>query len=275
MARFRAAIISDVHYGLDIKDKLGTKASRLMTAFMKAVRNYAPAMIIDLGDRISAVSPEEDEKHLKSYSEHFNDVATPLHGVIGNHDDKNMTRAEHTAMIGTPASSYSIDKDGYHLVFWSPNRYVTPDKGIFIDQESMDWLENDLAETDKPVLLFTHVPLDNIGDEGHCNIDKYFFWTEGEEIRKILEDSGKVLLCMTGHRHRDRHREINGIHYVTINSLVDTYREHYRVPRGTYAFLEVEGDQITIEIKGKTPRVYNLNKNEDKPSAEPATPKPA
>ena len=265
MARFRAAIISDVHYGPDIRDKLGTKAPRLMNAFIKAAKNYAPDMIIDLGDRISAQNEDDDLKHLKSYCDHFNEVATPYHGVIGNHDDKNMTRELHAFFAGIPAQSYSIDEGGYHLVFWSPTRFVSPEIGIHIDQESIDWLRDDIAATDKPVLVFSHVPLDNLEEEGHRDVDKYFFWTQGDEVRRVLEDSGKVIMSMAGHRHRDRHREINGIHHITINSMVDTWKQHYRVPRGTYAFLEVTDDRILIQVKGKTPRVYDLKPKDTAP----------
>lgn len=265
MARFRAAIITDVHYGTDKKDKLGTKAPRLTRTFLKAAIGFNADSIIDLGDRIEEETREKDRENLKSYCAIFKQTAIPYHGVIGNHDDKNMSRAEHAEICKIPEKSYTFDYKGYHLVFWNPNRYVSRDHGIHIDQESMDWLKETLGKTDKPVILSTHVPLDNLDDEETQDIYKYFFWTEGKEIRNILEDAGNVILCLSGHRHRDRHREINGIHYITINSLVDTWKKHYRVPRGTFALMEVSDDRILIDIKGKTPKTYNLTPKSDAP----------
>lgn len=263
MATLRAAILTDVHYGFDIKDKLGSKAPRLMRHFAKAVGKFAPDLIVDIGDRVSARSEESDRDYMQRYRAHFNEIAAPLESVLGNHDIRHLSRAENEKIMGNPSSSYTKDVGGYHLVFWNP-RIRVDESGIALEKADMDWLKNDLAATDKRVILFSHVPLDNLDGEETAQVTKYFFWTQGEQVRKILEDAGNVALCLHGHRHANRHREINGIHYVTQQSLTSQWKEKYRVPSCTYAFLEANDNTITIRLMGKTRTVYNL---ELKPAA--------
>lgn len=257
MAKLRAVVITDIHYGFDIKDKLGSKAPRLMEVFVKAVNKYAPDCVIDMGDRISARSKDDDRHYMKSLKAHYNKLAAPVYTVIGNHDIRYLERDENERIMGTPAHSYGKDIGDCHLVIWNP-KYRAGATGIELEQTDIEWLESHLAKIAKPVILFSHVPLDNEGDEGLEPVSRYFFWTQGAQVRKIMEDSGNVILCMAGHRHRDCHKEINGIHYVTQQSFTNQWREHYRIPSRTFSFLELDDDKITIRLEGKFKKTYEL-----------------
>ncbi len=257
MAKLRAAVITDIHYGFDTKDKLGSKAPKMMEQFIKAVNKYDPDCVVDMGDRVSATSEEDDRKYMKQLKDQFNQVAAPVYSVIGNHDLKNLGRKGNEEIMGNPGDSYTKDIGGYHLIFWNPKINVTK-RGIELKEESIDWLRDDLAKTKKPTILFSHVPLDNLGQEGHEPITKYFFWTQGSRVRKIMEDAGNVILCMGGHRHRNRHREIKGIHYITQQSFTSQWKAHYRIPSRTYSFLEAEDGKLTVKLQGKFKKTYEL-----------------
>ena len=41
------------------------------------------------------------------------------------------------------------------------------------------------------------------------------------QIRRILEQSGKVLAVFQGHNHINEHRNIAGIHYCTLAAMVE------------------------------------------------------
>jgi len=41
------------------------------------------------------------------------------------------------------------------------------------------------------------------------------------EIRKILEQSGNVLCVFEGHVHEELYRCINGIHYYSVNAVIE------------------------------------------------------
>ncbi len=257
MAKLCAAIVTDIHYGFDIKDKMGSKAPRLMRKFIKAANDRGVDLIVDMGDRISTRNEEDDRAYMKALRKHFNKAAMPVYSNIGNHDIRHLSRAENEEIMGCPADSYTKEVGGYHLVFWNPTFYIT-ETGLEVSSQDMKWLKENIENTDKPAILFSHVPLDNQGDEAEDPYTKYFFWTQGEEIRKILEDAGNVILCMAGHRHRNRHREINGIHYVTQQSLTSQWRERYRIPSGTFSYLELEDGKIAIHLQGKFLKTYEL-----------------
>lgn len=264
MAKLRAAIITDIHYGPDSGAKLGTKAPRLMEKFTKAASAYNPDAVVDIGDRITAYSHEEAKTSMRAVKDYFNRLAAPVYSVLGNHDVRHLSRHDNEAITGCPSLSYSVDVGDYHFVFLNPD--VDPDKreGLHAAAEELAWLKADLAATAKPTVIFSHVPLCNDKTDdaraaalrgGPANP---FFYPQGADIRAILEDSGKVILCMAGHLHRHRHREINGIHYVIQDSLTQTWRKKYRIPTGTFSFLELDDDKITIKIQGKAPKTLEL-----------------
>ena len=41
------------------------------------------------------------------------------------------------------------------------------------------------------------------------------------EVKQILEQSGNVLCVIQGHVHEERYNLINGIHYYSVNAVVD------------------------------------------------------
>ncbi len=273
MATLRIAAITDIHYGLDIDkrqtgglvkaSKLGSKAPRLMEKFIKAVNHRMPDFVVDMGDRVSATDPETDAGFDKELRGYFNRIAAPSHHLDGNHDIKYQP--------GNPKGSYSQDINGYHIIFWNPAFHYEEDGLVLLDDD-IEWFRNDLAAAaGKPALVFSHVPLDNLGDEAHDPVQKYFYWSQGKKIRQIMEDAGNVILCMGGHQHRNRHREINGIHYITQQSLTSVWREKYRIPSGTYSFIEIEDGKIRFDLHGKFKKTLEL----DARAVTPAAAKPA
>ena len=259
MAKLRAAVITDIHYGFDVKDKLGSKAPRLMRKFVKAVNKFRPAFVADIGDRISFVDAQTDRHYMQALTTHFNRIAAPVYSAIGNNDVKYLSREENLEITGSPADSYSRDANGYHLVFWNPHFHMTED-GLELDRKDINWLRDNLVSAKgKPALLFSHVPLDNLYGEESAPIDKYFFWSQGEDVRKVMEDAGNVILSMHGHRHVSRYREINGIHYITQQSLTSQWKRHRKIPNGTYTLLEINDDKIKIMLKGRSCKNYELD----------------
>lgn len=259
MAKLKAAFITDVHYGIDSGAKLGSKAPRLVKAFIKAVNKFAPDVIIDGGDRVSARNEADDRRYMTEYKQQFNEAAAPVESLIGNHDFKNLGRKGNEEIMGNPATSYSRDVGGYHLVFWNPSVEVKKD-GLHLDEEDIEWLRRDLAATSKKTILFSHVPLDNDGDDNAKKstqwIDGRFYYSEGERVRKVLEDAGNVVLCMHGHRHRNRHRELNGIHYITQQSFTHQWQEKYRVPSRAFSLIEADDEKLTVRLQGKVKKTY-------------------
>ena len=255
MAKLRAAVITDIHLGPDSGRKLGSKAPRLLTAFAKAVNEKGADIVIEMGDRVTAGNTADARAQMKSVREHFNEIAAPKCHVLGNHDLRYLSHAENEEITGSPSKSYSRSINGVHMIFFNPASLSERGARRISDAE-IAWLKNDLAAAKGPVIVFTHVPLDNKGEEAGANIRFYF--AQGPQIRRIFEDSGKVKLCMAGHRHTNHESVINGIHYITQQALVSEWQKKYRVPMGAWSWLEVDDKKITVSLQGKVKNTWEI-----------------
>lgn len=258
----KIALISDIHYGPQRGSKLGPEALSLFENFRVWVEETKPALVVDLGDRISEVSPLEDKTLLAEVASWFAELGVPHHHVLGNHDVVNLSMAENQDILKTRVDSHSYDLAGYHLVFWNSGSELDNDKGPCFLEESLDWLERDLKETDLPSVIFTHIPLDSGSMQGNFYFQKIYAHhahypaDKAEQIREVIERSAKVTLCVNGHTHWNAYHCIDGIHYVTIPSLVETFPS-YPEPCAAWASLSIEED-IHIKVYGNLPIEYRL-----------------
>ncbi|NME68140.1 metallophosphoesterase family protein [Flammeovirga aprica] len=162
-----------------------------------------------------------------------------------------------------------VDYENGNYFAHKPTRATLP-------QEQLDWLRDDLTQTDKKVIIFSHQNLD--GESGVKN---------REVVRAIFEEANqqtkKVIACFSGHDHHDAHHEINGIHYIRMNSMsyewvgkefqykerfsdtVNDYRPAlkntvpYKVP--VYGIVEINSKGF-IDVKGKEGEFIQLGPKE-------------
>ena len=76
-------------------------------------------------------------------------------------------------------------------------------------------------------------------------MDFLFGISNAPKIRKILEESGKVLAVFQGHLHQNFHSHIGGVHYVTLAAMVEGSGEE----NNAYAILDILPDDA-IRITG-------------------------
>ncbi|WP_286857827.1 MULTISPECIES: metallophosphoesterase family protein [Sphingobacterium] len=200
-------VIADLHHDL-MHD--GLRRAKL---FIEAMKNENPDFIISLAD---FCFPKAKNKELMAIWDGF---TGERHFVIGNHDtDGGFTKQQVTDFWNSPAPYYSFDKQGFHFVILDGNEKSLTKKiegyPRSIGQQQLEWLKKDIRNTKMRVIIFCHQGLDN-EDGGLEN---------GMAVRYLLEQMNieagfnKILLVLTGHHHLNYHNEINGIHYVQINS---------------------------------------------------------
>lgn len=200
-------VIADLHYDL-MHD--GARRAQL---FIDAMKRENPDFIISLGD---FCVPKAENKELMDIWSGF---TGERHFVIGNHDtDGGFTKKQVNDFWNSPAPYYSFDKLGFHFVILDGNEKSQSKKIAgyprSISQQQLEWLKKDIRGTKDKVIIFCHQGLDN--DNGGLE--------NGMAVRYLLEqlniEAGfnKILLVLTGHHHLNYHNEINGIHYVQINS---------------------------------------------------------
>jgi 3',5'-cyclic-AMP phosphodiesterase len=262
MQQLTLAIITDIHHGPDRGTKLGTTALPLLEKFRDFVSDLRPACTVELGDRISEVDEDIDRVLVSEVAAALSKIPGPTHHIIGNHDVAKLPVPANEELMQRSFASTSIDKDGFHLVFWNANADLDYEKGFSLPDEDLDWLRADLAATELPSVIFTHVPLDNGSMKGNFYFEKSYPIhgnypeAQGEAIREVIERSGKVILCLNGHAHWNAYHGIDGTHYVTIPSLTESFTTS-PYPNEAFASLRI-GEFVEIEVFGRTPLLYRL-----------------
>lgn len=200
-------VISDLHF-----DLMHDGADRAQK-FVDSMITERPDFIIQLGD---FCVPKPQNKKLM---EIWNQFPGDKYHVLGNHDtDSGFTKDQALNFWNCPSPYYSFDKDGFHFVVLDGNEKVENSKVKGYPREisnaQLDWLKEDLSKTKLRSIIFCHQAFDNTnnGIENGMKV-RYLF-------EKINQEAGfkKVILVLSGHHHSNYHNEINGIHYVQINS---------------------------------------------------------
>ena len=181
--------------------------------------------------------------------------------LFGNHDIKNLTIQESEAILGTQLQHRSININGWHLIFWYADCSYTRKIGnLTLSASDLAWLEADLRQTTLPTVLFSHVPLSDGSMVGN-----YYFemnprsragYHNAHLARAIIEKSARVVMAVAGHVHWNSLNTIDGIHYLTIQSLTETFTTPPH-PAAAWAQLELE-QQANMRVLGRDPLALTL-----------------
>lgn len=259
----RFALIADSHIGPE-KPYEGQirKLSRNSVPYLRQLAGEIagvtkPDFIVQLGDLIEdSASWSEDYSNFASGIGLFDRMPAPTLSVIGNHDQVKLSVDELARLNKMERLYFSRDIAGLHcVVLFSSSKDHTD---IHISSEQQEWLRSDLEATDKPAFIFLHHPLDDQSLQGNVWFEKYpdyCFVEEKRAVRDILESSGKVQAVFNGHVHQNAHSVIGGIHYFTIQSLVEKQGEPDVCSR-SYALVTVEGRKLTVEVCGRDAAYY-------------------
>lgn len=210
--------------------------------------------LLECGDfKDQNVPPVEAQtlKHLRDIEAVFQRFRGPTFHVLGNHDADSISKTQFLTRVtntGIPRDRgyYSFDVNGVHFVVLDANfekdgleydhgNYDWTDANVLPPQ--LEWLERDLASADGPTIVAVHQLLDDSADIS-------VVIRNSEEVRRVLESSGKVALVIQGHHHAGHYHEIAGIHYYTEIAMVDQ-----NLPANSYAIIETAPDG-TLNIKG-------------------------
>ena len=250
----RFGLVTDFHYA-DC-EKRGTRHYRESLGKMKEcvslMNEKKVAFLAELGDlKDQADQPKEKETRafLKTIEAEFAEFKGPRYHVIGNHDIDSISKEQFLANventgIAKDKSYYSFDSKWVHFVVLDANYLAdgsdcAPGNCEWTDthvpKKELEWLRRDLEATKLPVVVLAHQRLDGRGSH---------FTKNSDEVRKLLEKSGRVLVVFQGHDHRGGHSLIGGIHYYTLKAAVEGSGEE----NNSYGIVEVRrnGD-IVVE----------------------------
>jgi alkaline phosphatase len=132
-----------------------------------------------------------------------------------------LNKREFLDVVEQPKSYYSFDVDEFHFIVldscfrsdgmpYGRKNFEWTDPNI--PAAELEWLKADLNSTTKKTVVFAHQRLDVSNHYGVKNADS---------VRKVFEESGRVLAVFQGHSHKNDHNEIGGIHYCTLVAMVE------------------------------------------------------
>jgi len=231
--KIRFGLLSDVHYA--DREPAGERFYRQSLAKVQEAIDWMNQekldFAIELGDfKDQDAVPNEANtlKYLTDIESVFQKFNGPTYHVLGNHDMDGISKQQFLERVensGIPKakSYYSFNREKIHFVVLDGNytkEGKSYDHGNFswedasISEDEISWLRNDLNTNKLPVIVFIHQMLDD-----SKNVKQAV--QNAAEVRQILEQSGKVLSVFQGHVHEERYNLINGIHYYSVNAVVD------------------------------------------------------
>jgi len=249
----RFGIVTDSHYA--DADTIGSRFYRhsldKLTECVELMNTQKVDFLIELGDFKDQDNPAVEQRtisYLQAVEKIFQQFNGPTYHVLGNHDEDSISKKQflihiENTNVSSGRSYYSFDLNGLHFVVLDANYKADGtdyDHGNFdwtdanVPPAELNWLRDDLAAARGPVIVFIHQPLDGIGNT---------YANNAENVRQILEQSGKVLAVFQGHHHPGSYSHIGEIHYYTLKAQVEGPGQE----NNSYAIIEVRSDRsITV-----------------------------
>ncbi|MDF2686563.1 MAG: metallophosphoesterase [Clostridia bacterium] len=236
----KIGLFTDSHYSTEDYDPIVPSRRPLLS--MEKIKNALKEfieneteLIICLGDLVNVRENSENELNifnLKEITKIISDSGIKTYCILGNHDLIAFDSDEFTRLTGIKTAPLTIrqgeDNEDIHI---EDIQFVLLDANYsrdglsyrkggndwtdsFIPGEQLEWLKTVLNDANKKVYVFIHQCLNLCGGISHMI-------SNADEIRKILEESGKVRAVYQGHYHKGDYRVINGIEYITLKAMCE------------------------------------------------------
>jgi 3',5'-cyclic AMP phosphodiesterase CpdA len=262
------AVVADVQYA-DQNDS-GRRHYRASLEKLRQcvadLNNQPLAFTIQLGDIVDRGSGNLDRVLAA-----FGQLKMPAYHVLGNHD-LTVGRDRALCKLGMAQAYYSFTRGTWRFVVldcedvsmdggWPEDseRYQQAREWLerlkregrpyaetwngAIGEQQLQWLREQLADAranGQLVVVFGHMPA-----LAAASADWALLYNH-DEVRQLLESSGNVVAYICGHEHAGGYAEENGVHYLTLQGMVET-------PENAYAVVTLLEDRIEIRGTGSVP----------------------
>jgi predicted phosphodiesterase len=244
----RIGLLTDMHYADKpaannryYREALG-KLGECVTRF----NELKPDFVVELGDFVDSANDAAGEiAYVKAMESEYAKFKGDRHFVLGNHCIFTLTKQQFRDHCAMKDEHYSFDRADFHFVildacykadgtpYGAKNNEWTDTE---IPPAQREWLEGDLKATKKKTIVFVHQRLD---------VQNNYGVKSAPAVRKILEESGKVLAVFQGHSHKNDYKEINGLHYCTLAAMIEGSGE----TNNAYSMLSLFKDN-SIRLEG-------------------------
>ena len=249
----KIGLITDIHYGLLRKfmgENRGDGSDALdrLPSLLESMKRQGVETIVNLGDNLSEQGRNSDRKRLGRLYDVFERSGIPTFYVLGNHECTTMHKDDAKLILRMPNYYYSVNFGTEKLVFLDAQDGSCPGE---VDVFQMEWLKQELSNCNN-AYVFVH---QSLAEPDLSNNPWFRSGPSGgkiknrEDVRNILEDSGKVDVVVNGHLHQNRLQIINDISYLTVNSWSEFGILGKRDE--TYGILETPKNECYIPCFGK------------------------
>ena len=217
--------------------------------------------MLNLGDDIEDETPEIDRVRDRECLDTLRASGAELVNVAGNHDYYNLTPAEILDAWGrTGELFYSVDRGGVHFTVLCTRQ--RSNVNILVDEPQLAWLDADLAATNLPTVVLMHHPAadqDLRGNRWFEGLTHLALIENRARVREILARHGRTQLVLNGHLHWNHVALMDGIPYVTLQSLIENLDEDApgRVA-AAHAEIYLDPPYTKIEIHGAERHRYEF-----------------
>ncbi|MGY8639924.1 MAG: metallophosphoesterase [Verrucomicrobiales bacterium] len=234
---------------------------------VKSINEADVEFSIHLGDVI-----DRDFASFDDILEPLRELKTPVHQILGNHDFsvEEDDKPNVAAKMGIKNPYYAFSKNGLRFIFLDGTEISTFAQpiGSVIHQEAsamlaefkakkrksaqnwnaaigpkqLAWLEGQLKEAVKAgekAIISCHYPI--LPDNSHN------LWNDQEVLAVIEKSSKTVVAWFNGHNHAGNYAERNGVHYVTVQGMVDT------ADTNAFGVMDVFSNALKISGSGRVP----------------------
>lgn len=264
--KLKLVVFSDIHYapekpinnGSIIDRKLMEYAVPLINKLTDKINNeIKPDIVINLGDLVEDFNDhDKDIINLNFIWNMLKNINVPFYSVAGNHDLRSMScREEVEQIMGYKHSTFSLDVNGYHLVFLGLNvntELGTTSGGIlktqFICNEDLNWLKNDLSNNKLPSLIFTHFGVAEDTMKGNWWFEEnpdHALLGNRQEVKEILREDNNLLAVFSGHQHWTKKTIEDSINYYVVGSLTENINND-GMPDGVYFEVDIDGNNLIV-----------------------------
>ena len=260
-------IVTDMHFGPEARwqgrlRKLTHQAAELTRGFVRAMNDEVrPDLIVNLGDDIEDESREADLSRYGECQAILRTARAPLVNVAGNHDLIHMNRED----LGrfwqrTGPLYYAFEQGGWRFIVL--HTLEKQDVEVRVPETQIEWLRGELAAARTPVIVLMHhsASEQDVQDSrwwpgrAHLALVK-----ERAELRRVLEESGRVRAVFNGHLHWNHLDVIAGIPYVTLQSLIENLDED--APgraAAAHTVVQLSERRMTVRVRGNDPARYQF-----------------
>lgn len=264
----RIAVVADIHHGKPSATKRGDTALDLMAEFARFANDAAPDFVVDLGDRISDMDRDTDLQLEREVAEAFKAVNAPVHHINGNHDRDHLDVSDNEEILDQSLANATFDAGDWRIALWRADSKIhrTPEhSGFILHEADLLWLSRVAQNTDKPLLVLSHVPV-----SGHGQIGNYYFernpsastYPMAERARAALAQSRQPVVCLSGHVHWNTITTVDGITHLTQQSLTESFTTKGQ-PAGAFGLLEL-GETVSWQVQGLDPIAHSFKPHADR-----------